>query len=249
MSKHVVLKEEEVKKAKINPRLLEIIQGYTNTNQLEKESIKILDWGSGRGQTVAALKEQGYDAYGVEIDPLPYHNGLPYFQKKYEKPEEFLKLIDQTCLTPFPDHYFDIIFSEQVLEHVADLEAVSQEMSRITKRGGEHLHQFPAKWHLVEQHLYMPFVHWIPKTHIRYQLIYFWTLLGVEPHWKQLDQSSRANKAKIYYQYSKDKTYYRPVDEIRNIFESYSFSFSFKTRKNRFKLLPKSLTVYFKKNN
>ena len=253
MSKHAVLTQEEVKKGKINPKLLQIIQTYAEAHQLEKEAIKILDWGSGRGQTVGALREEGYEAYGVEIDPLPYYNGLPYFQSKYEKPEEFLQLIDETCLTSFPDNYFDIIFSEQVLEHVADLEKVSKEMSRITKEGGKHLHRFPAKWHLIEDHLYMPAIHWLPKNLLRFGLIYFCVLIGAEPNWPQLSQSKKREKAKTYYQYSIKKTYYRSITSIKNTFLNNCFNFDYKVnyqRKGKKDIkgyFPKSVEIYLEK--
>lgn len=255
MSKHAVLTQEEVKKGKLNPKLLQILQTYANANQLEKEAIKILDWGSGRGQTVGALREKGYEAYGVEIDPLPYHNGLPYFKSKYEKPEEFLQLIDETCLTSFPDNYFDIVFSEQVLEHVADLEKVSKEMSRITKKGGKHLHRFPAKWHLVEQHLYMPAIHWLPKNFLRLGLTYFYVIFGIEPHWKHLSDSTVWEKVNTYYQYTVNKTYYRSLQTLRKIFANDSFYFDSQTyynrrgRKDINGYFPNSVEVYLEKQS
>lgn len=246
-TKHDLLTAEDVKGCYLNKDLVVLIESYIRENNLKKEEVRILDWGSGRGRTVAMLREQGYDAYGVEIDALPYNNGLPYFQDKYETPKKFLKLINESCSTPFPDQYFDIIFSEQVLEHIADLDKVSREVSRITKKGGRHLHHFPAKWHLIEQHLYMPCIHWLPKDKTRFCLIYFYTLLGIEPRWQQLDEVSRVNKAKKYFDYSKNNTYYREVLEIKHIFEKHLFIFSFKTRRDRLKLFPHSLTIYLEK--
>ncbi len=56
MSKWSVLTNEEIEKAKINPKLLAMIQSYLDVNHLEKKDIRILDWGSGRGKTVALLR-------------------------------------------------------------------------------------------------------------------------------------------------------------------------------------------------
>ncbi len=160
---------------------------------------------------------------------------MPYFQAQFENPDEFLKLIDASCLTPFPNNYFDVIFSEEVLEHIADLTLVRlrREMSRITRDGGKHLHLFPAKWHLVESHLYMPAIHWLPKNFLRLALIYFYVLIGVEPHWKELSHSNIGEKAKNYYQYSVNKTYYRSLKVLENIFTSGSFKFSYKVNYRR----------------
>jgi 2-polyprenyl-3-methyl-5-hydroxy-6-metoxy-1,4-benzoquinol methylase len=38
--------------------------------------LRVLDWGCGRGTTVAKLVEMGFDAYGVDIDPEPIKNGV-----------------------------------------------------------------------------------------------------------------------------------------------------------------------------
>ncbi|UCC21301.1 MAG: methyltransferase domain-containing protein, partial [Promethearchaeota archaeon] len=37
--------------------------------------MKILDFGCGRGLFVLWLKEHGYNAYGIDIDPIPIKNG------------------------------------------------------------------------------------------------------------------------------------------------------------------------------
>jgi len=117
MSKHRILTEDDFHGYKLNRILIQMIDSYIDSQKLKKNQLNILDWGSGRGQTVAVLREQGYRTYRVEVDPITYNNGLPYFKNRYENPAEFLKLIDASCATPFPDNKFDIVFSEQVLEH------------------------------------------------------------------------------------------------------------------------------------
>jgi SAM-dependent methyltransferase len=72
---------------------------------------------------------------GIEIDPIPHKNGFPYFLQKGYKPQEFLFLVSANGKTMFPDNYFDIVFSEQVIEHVSDLDGCIAEISRIAKPG------------------------------------------------------------------------------------------------------------------
>jgi len=99
-------------------------------------------------------------------------------------------------------------------------------MSRITKPGGLHFHRFPAKWRLIEDHLYMPAIHWLPKNWMRFCLIYLYTLLGVEPHWEELSHCSILDKAREYHDYSVNKTYYRTIETLKNTFEKHPFFLS-----------------------
>ncbi len=253
MSKHNILTKQELSGSKLNLELIQFIENYRNLNKLQKEDIKILDWGSGRGTTVALLRKNGYEAYGVEIDPLPFNNGLPYFNAIYDSPSDFLKLINESCITPFPDDFFDIVFSEQVLEHISNLKIVSQEMKRITKLGGQHYHQFPAKWHLIEEHLHMPFIHWLPKNLLRYILISLFVAIGIEPYWKEPGPKNTKDKAKIYYNYSINKTHYRSLKNIKRVFQENSFNFNYQINYRRilkyryFGHLPQLIRIYLDK--
>jgi ubiquinone/menaquinone biosynthesis C-methylase UbiE len=64
----------------------------------------------------------------------------------------------------FPDGYFDVVVSNQVLEHVPDLEAVLDEIDRVLKPGGASLHLFPSRDIWRERHCGIPFIHWFLKT-------------------------------------------------------------------------------------
>ena len=54
--------------------------------------------------------------------------------------------------------FFDIVISNQVLEHIESIDLVIDEIARITKSGGIGLHIFPSRRHLIEAHLKMPFI-------------------------------------------------------------------------------------------
>jgi len=53
---------------------------------------------------------------------------------------------------PFADDSFDLVLSNEVLEHVADDRACAVEMARVTRPGGRIVIFAPNRWYPVEQH-------------------------------------------------------------------------------------------------
>ena len=86
---------------------------------------------------------------------------------------------------------------------------------------------FPAPKEIMEGHLYMPFVHWLPKNKWREWLISVYVPTGREPHWSELEGQSVRDKSATYYAYSVDHTFYRSAREIREIFRATGFGTSF----------------------
>jgi SAM-dependent methyltransferase len=226
MSKHNVLTEEEFSKINLNERLLlKHIEDCCKRLNLGRSDVNILDWGCGRGREVLFLRERGYNAFGVDVDPEPIRNGLNLFLKKgYD--DSLLSLINHDVRTEFPDNFFHLIFSNQVFEHVSDIELVAIESWRITTENGMGYHVYPAHRRILEPHLLMPFVHWLPKNQIRKYLIFACVCLGREPKW--LD-GSIIEKTNVYFNYSISKTYFRRYSNVRKIFEENGFDVQFET--------------------
>lgn len=53
---------------------------------------------------------------------------------------------------PYPDEHFDLVFADNVFEHLARPQQVFDEIARVLRPGGVLLAKTPNKWH------YMPFV-------------------------------------------------------------------------------------------
>jgi hypothetical protein len=65
---------------------------------------------------------------------------------------------------PFRDQAFDLVFSTSVIEHVGDpasQQAFAREVARV---GRSFWVQTPNRWFPVEQHLFTPLVHWLPRS-------------------------------------------------------------------------------------
>jgi ubiquinone/menaquinone biosynthesis C-methylase UbiE len=73
-----------------------------------------------------------------------------------------IKLLEPGQPLPFDDDTFDFVCSNQVFEHVEDLPGTIDELARVTKPGGVHVHVFPSLELMKESHLGVPLVHWLP---------------------------------------------------------------------------------------
>jgi SAM-dependent methyltransferase len=120
----------------------------------------------------------------------------------------------------FTDSSFDLVVNNQVLEHVADLDAALGEIHRVLKPGGLVLSLFPSRDVIREGHIGIPFSHWFPRDS-RARFYYTWALrrLGLGT-WKQQAPTCR--------QWAVDKlawidayTHYRSRGEIFAAFERY----------------------------
>jgi SAM-dependent methyltransferase len=176
--------------------------------------VRVLDRGCGRGRLVGVLQNRGMDAYGVDVDAETLTNGQVYFETAAPSAETKLRQLDAAGRAPFPDGFFDVVVSDNALEHVADLDTVMAEIARLTRPGGRGFHLFPARFTFREGHLMMPFVHWLPKGVLRRGAIGMFTRIGVEPRWEELSDLSVSEKAKTYFAYSHDKTFYRAPSRI-----------------------------------
>jgi SAM-dependent methyltransferase len=123
-------------------------------------AIRVLDYGCGAGQIVAALCRRSIDAFGCDIfyDGGSYESNVPAELRT----SRILKMQDDAI--PFPSEHFDLVINNQVLEHVPDLRGVVREMARVLKPGGIVLSLFPDKSIWFEGHCGLPFLHRLPPN-------------------------------------------------------------------------------------
>lgn len=109
----------------------------------------VLDFGAGRG-LVAEMNLKGLAARvcGIDVDPAVAQNPML----------DEAKLIDGKTI-PYGDATFDLVISDNVLEHVEQPDGTFAEISRVLKPGGTFIAKTPNAWH------YMP------------------TIARVTPHW------------------------------------------------------------------
>lgn len=99
----------------------------------------MLDLGAGAG-VVGQMNFRGAGAHICGIDPDPRVKENLYLDEARIGSGENI---------PYPDNSFDIVFSCNVLEHLADPAAVFKEVHRVLKPGGVYLVKTPNRWHYV----------------------------------------------------------------------------------------------------
>ena len=98
--------------------------------QVDKSTVKVLDVGCGEGNSEAKFEahHQDIDWFGLDIDESPEVNAR-------ERREGNFYTFNGINI-PFEDNYFDIIYSNQVFEHVRYPEALLKEIYRVLKPDG-----------------------------------------------------------------------------------------------------------------
>jgi SAM-dependent methyltransferase len=227
MSNNDCLTRAEYDAYRPHPLMVEHIERCRSAFGVARRDFRIVDWGCGRGKLVLWLREQGYHAVGVDLDPGPFANGADLFRAAGYRVDECLHPLDAGGRAPFPDSSFHFVTSWQTLEHVRDLGAVAAEWSRLTMDRGRGFHIFPPHRRIVEGHLFMPFVHWLPGNAARRWLIGAFVSLGIEPDWWPGARVGRSRKVGTYYRYSIEQTFYRAPRAVRDCLAASGFGTEF----------------------
>jgi len=104
---------------------------------------RILDAGCGVGMYIAAFQREGATAYGVEIESERACEALNVSPRISVGSVEAL---------PLEDDSFDLVFSHEVLEHVADDSQAIREAARVLRPGGQIILFAPNRWYPFETH-------------------------------------------------------------------------------------------------
>ena len=91
---------------------------------------KILDLGCGNGISARLLNQADFDVVGTDISPLFLKEA-----RNWENPSLRYQVCDVLEL-PFESDTFDVICSNELVEHLPDVETALSEMIRVVRKGG-----------------------------------------------------------------------------------------------------------------
>jgi SAM-dependent methyltransferase len=196
------------------------------------EPVKVLDAGCGAGELMAYLQANlaelhrgtGFEVHGFDVhDSLTEHapsaevvlanlrEGLP--DASWEGRVKYVSVSDPW---PYDNDEFDVVVTNNVLEHVADLEFFLGELSRTMKPGSLSVHVFPFRRVLYEWHLKMPLVHRIEDFRLRERAIELLSRAGIGtfPEARALDGIDEATYGHTRADFIQFGTFYRSWREV-----------------------------------
>lgn len=94
---------------------------------------RILEFGAGTGSQARILADNGFDVVAIDLPRSSYSEHRVFPVVDYDGRH-----------IPIENHSVDVIFSSNVLEHVKNLEAISDEFRRVLKPDGFGLHVMPT---------------------------------------------------------------------------------------------------------
>src|SRR5712691_5263645 len=101
------------------PFMRQWLADIATRSQRLPSGLRILDVGCGRGDAVFWLLEKGWDAWGIDIDSRYIDIGRDYLQKTGRDPDRLRAFNGGSY--PLFSSGFDVVISDQVFEHVANL--------------------------------------------------------------------------------------------------------------------------------
>jgi len=98
-----------------------------------RPGIRVLEIGGGTGFQASLIASTGASVDSIDVaEPLP---GVEiHFPVRIYGGKDL----------PFPDDYFDVVFSSNVLEHIPDLRTTLSEIQRVMKSDGRAIHILPT---------------------------------------------------------------------------------------------------------
>lgn len=193
--------------------LLQCVEGLRSN----KGDIRILDFGCGRAEVVIEARRRGINAYGVDV-----FQGTTSSRKEFVARHGLLgdvvKQINNGIID-YESESFDLVVSNMVFEHVAEIDSALGEIYRVMKKGSLFISLFPAKEVVREGHVGIPFVHWFSRgSKIRYLYTFALRFLGFG-----LDngRESSAEWTSKTLNYLDHKTSYRKQKDIISSFAKY----------------------------
>ena len=107
------------------------------------------------------------------LDHTRYHLTLLNIDAEYlpETIKGFSTVDGNAMSLDYPNNYFDIVFSNSVIEHMGSRQGQMRMAREVQRVGRSYYIQTPSKWFLLEPHCRIPFFQFLPK-YFRAFLIY-----------------------------------------------------------------------------
>ncbi len=193
----------------------EIISNDIKNRDNYIKDYKILELGCGDGSGVNLMRnilKSQYKEFNIEVFGLDYQTESKNVVKTKYNDKNLIKLKNTSQKYPFKKNTFDYIYSNQVFEHVEDIDLLVENLQRVLKNNGINIALYPEKNIIREPHCLIPFVHRIRNKKIKKILVKkFYPFFCKINNKKIIDPEIMA-------EYIINFTFYRSRPEIRKAF-------------------------------
>ncbi len=128
-------------------RVLELEKALDFIKSEKPNSTMLLEIGAGSGWQAKKISERGYSVEAIDVKESNYSNYRIWQVQDYDGKH-----------IPYPNAYFDIVFSSNVLEHIPHVNEFQKEIQRVLKPDGIAVHILPnSNWRFWTNITYYPF--------------------------------------------------------------------------------------------
>lgn len=128
-------------------KIIHLLKEYTNLSECE-----LLDIGTGSGHVISRISQECRSATSVNVED----------ERVIKEGYTFQQVSD--VVLPFKDQSFDIVISNQVIEHIPSQLKHMQEIHRVVRDNGIVYMATPSKFAIIEPHFKLPFLSWLPRS-------------------------------------------------------------------------------------
>lgn len=211
---------------------------------LDKDLVRVLDAGCGKGQLMLSILEwvpmltgKKVEVYGFDVsehgvqDRKRFEDDLERLGEVHPAMDwrDRIRVVSEGDPWPFTSGMFDIVVSNQVLEHVRDGDAFFEEHGRVLKLEGSGLHCFPTKHVIKEQHVCVPWAHRIKEERRRAKWMRLAYALGSgrRDKLRACPKADRWRVAKEQAEYVSRYTCYRSMQELESVLRKHGMICSY----------------------
>jgi len=127
------------------------------------ESMRVLDVG-GQVATSGTSELQFIDFYPWKSSTSVINISSKHISRIKQLYPKVETVVGDACKLPWPNNYFDAVYSNAVIEHLGSFEKQQQMAAEIMRVGKRWFVTTPNRWYPFEFHMRLPFVSWLPHN-------------------------------------------------------------------------------------